>query len=140
MANGTNTAEPTLEEIKANRAAWVAKLRSGDLPQTTGALHRTVTTVASGPVGYCCIGVACEVAIERGYTVERSTARASAPNLESFNDELGVAPDIVATVFGIDIWLNHTDTVESELINMNDQEYKSFAEIADFIEALPLPE
>jgi hypothetical protein len=41
---------------------WVAALRSGKYDQTTGALR--------DGVGYCCLGVLCEVAIEAGVPVQ----------------------------------------------------------------------
>lgn len=44
----------TAEEIKQHRAEWVAALRSGKYKQTQGNLH--------DDVGYCCLGVACELA------------------------------------------------------------------------------
>lgn len=46
-------------------------LRSGDWPQTRGVLHRIKSIYASSPVGFCCLGVACEVAIKQGLALER---------------------------------------------------------------------
>ncbi|HET6917238.1 MAG TPA: hypothetical protein VFH56_14185 [Acidimicrobiales bacterium] len=44
----------TREEILQHRAEWVAALRSGKYPQTKGRLR--------APEGYCCLGVATELA------------------------------------------------------------------------------
>jgi len=44
---------------------WVEVLKTTDLPQTKGMLHRTVPK-EDNPVGYCCLGVAAKMAVERG--------------------------------------------------------------------------
>lgn len=59
---------PNKERIKL----WVDALRSGKYKQTVGQLRNlnpelTVNGKAR-PVGYCCLGVACEVAIDNGIT------------------------------------------------------------------------
>ena len=40
------------------KAAWLAALRSGEYEQTTDSLRR--------PEGFCCLGVACDVAMKMG--------------------------------------------------------------------------
>ncbi len=47
------------------RAAWVAALRSGKYKQT-----KHVLKSLNGVPSYCCLGVACEVAIEAGLDLE----------------------------------------------------------------------
>lgn len=44
---------------------WIAKLRSGEYTQTNGFLQNTVDRL-DRPVGYCCLGVLCEIAVEDG--------------------------------------------------------------------------
>ena len=43
------------------KKAWVAELRSGKLPQTTGHLHKVKAEYPSRKTGYCCLGVLCSV-------------------------------------------------------------------------------
>jgi len=43
---------------------WVAALRSGEYPQTMGALQRTVESYR--PVGFCCLGVLTDLAAKAG--------------------------------------------------------------------------
>lgn len=96
---------------------WVNALRSGRYPQEAGRLQN---------LGYCCLGVACEVA--RQHNVE-------------------VKLDKEGRIWGITLadqpavmqWLSIRDpkglTDSGTLISLNDQYNKPFDEIADFIEA-----
>lgn len=57
----------TAKEIELNRRAWIRALESGKYKQGRGALHRRGR--------HCCLGVACEVLLNRGVpmeTVERN--------------------------------------------------------------------
>jgi hypothetical protein len=47
---------------------WVEALESGEYPQTTGRLQRTGPGYSDQPIGYCCLGVLCEIAAENGIT------------------------------------------------------------------------
>lgn len=49
---------------------WAAKLESGEYPQTTGTLRRRTADPGTPPVGLCCLGVLCELAIEEGLDIE----------------------------------------------------------------------
>lgn len=53
----------TKSEIERNIAAWLAALRSGKYKQVFGAL--------ADADGFCCLGVACEVLIDRGYDLRK---------------------------------------------------------------------
>lgn len=50
---------------------WVDALRSGQYEQVQGALRKEhdefLSDTPQGPVGYCCLGVACEIAVSHGY-------------------------------------------------------------------------
>jgi len=59
------TTTPNKDRIRK----FVAALRSGEYPQTIGALQRTSDRV--GPIGFCCLGVACEVAIQDGLELQK---------------------------------------------------------------------
>jgi hypothetical protein len=50
---------------RENISKWVDALRSGRYEQTTGRL--------ANQEGYCCLGVACEVAIDSGVKLSRDT-------------------------------------------------------------------
>jgi hypothetical protein len=55
--------KPTPKQL-ANRATWLAALRSGEYAQTTRVLHRPA--VKDEPDRYCCLGVGAECAgVER---------------------------------------------------------------------------
>lgn len=45
--------------------SWVEALESGKYKQTAGALHR-VEPSDDSPVGYCCLGVLCDLAAKKG--------------------------------------------------------------------------
>lgn len=53
---------------KANMRLVVAALRSGKYPQGTGMLKQV--TPDGTALGYCCMGVMCEVAMEHGVAIE----------------------------------------------------------------------
>ena len=99
---------------------WVEALRSGKYKQETGALH-----IAGG---YCCLGVLCEVLTEKGKLsrsgnwYELDTQEEGTLTMES-----SLAYPLLKMI-GIDAEL------ESRLIAMNDDEERTFPEIAAFIE------
>ena len=75
---------------------WVAALRSGKYKQGKEAL----TTTA----GYCCLGVACELALEAGVRmdVEFKEAKHDADYGEwSYDGQTGMLPEAVANWLGI---------------------------------------
>lgn len=109
---------------KAVVEAWLSGLRSGKYKQVNGSVNNGVYNylglndtyiMRKAPDAFCCIGVG---AVCNGMNVEdmRITNHASAF-----------------------IGLKDCSAWETELIGMNDQENKSFAEIADWIEANILP-
>lgn len=46
---------------KELKAEWVAALEGGHYPQTRGLMNRTKASELDGPVGFCCLGVLCDV-------------------------------------------------------------------------------
>ncbi len=105
--------ELTLEQMKANRKAWVEALRSGKYQQTTGTL--------TDQEGYCCLGVACLVAGKSDSDIE------SEGTLNRLND--------VRAFYGLRG--SDGDFDGSSLVWLNDDAQKSFAEIAAVIESEP---
>ena len=108
---------------------WVAALRSGDYPQTRFALNRTKSH-DEAPVGFCCLGVLCEVAglpKEADYDNEFFVTYLM---LDSNGEQTECAATLSteqAKIFGI-------EEVAPKLMDMNDSVGKNFDEIADWIE------
>jgi len=124
---------------KENIRKWVTALRSGEYQQ----VKRHLSLNGS----YCCLGVACELAIANGVGVKRTAVasiRADGDDDTYVNYDGGMSymPNSVRKWLGIDCG----DPVLTEKIDesgfkspvtasdMNDREDKTFAEIADAIE------
>lgn len=98
---------------------WVAALRSGEYKQTDKYLHHPQEE------SFCCLGVLCAVvAGDRSYTAVQKVASKDGfyrfTNGSLYNDEL------LDSVGAVDM--------AYDLMRMNDQEGKTFPEIADYIE------
>jgi hypothetical protein len=130
---------------------WVKALRSGKFFQATGAL--------STGGGYCCLGVLCEIAVEKGVVTKKPSI--DRPGLQHYGDpkwgSASVLPKAVKAWSGIDDQLgliDHRAVSEDELrsrpasarvraqkrlmgllslAELNDNGF-TFAEIADIIE------
>ena len=107
------------------RKEWAKDLRSGEYQQITGQLRE-------GDNGRCCLGVACD-------TYKRLTGKGE------WDEDIFVAekdsycsaelPDIVMTFFGFSKSDPELDYGQ-QATTLNDQQGKTFAEIADLIEKL----
>jgi len=101
---------------------WTNALRSGEYKQIRSKLGLE-------GVGYCCLGVACEVAIQKGLAIERGVSVNGGINFG------GSDCDLTATVmewYGFD-----NETVELEdtsALDLNDTEEYTFSQIADEVE------
>jgi hypothetical protein len=84
------------------RDEWVRRLRSGDYDQGTGGLRRLVDgATADGPARYCCLGVLCEVARERGLVALEGTSTYRSVALPHEGGYGGVLPPTVARWAGL---------------------------------------
>ena len=101
------------------RSDWTAALRSGQYNQGLGHLMTKQGT-------YCCLGVACAVAKE-GLTREETLRLGTGVGDRHISD---IVPGILQT-------LDIDEDIINTCIEMNDTERKTFAEIADYIDALP---
>lgn len=103
---------------KELRDAWVAALRSGEYEQTTETLE------SDG--AYCCLGVLCVVA--------KIDIPPDANDLDynDEGDEQGIY-DLRALRDDCGLGTGH-DSPQIKLITMNDEDGKTFPEIADWIE------
>lgn len=116
------------------KAQWVAALRSGEYEQAHGYLK---VVDEGGGVGYCCLGVLCELmpGVER--TI-KTRAGSSIPGY--FGDHSYLPPEVRewAGLAQADPLVSVSLGEESRrfrLSDLNDEEQYSFAEIADVIEA-----
>jgi hypothetical protein len=104
----------TPQLIGPNQRAWLDALRSGAYPKGRGHLFDGQS--------YCVLGVACIAAGEK-----------FVPYYENFSC-LGNVACLPSKVVS---WLDIRPYVELQLISLNDTNGKTFAEIADTIEANP---
>jgi len=116
----------------------VAALRSGEFVQTQSQLGR-VDPAGVEPDKFCCLGVACEVAIRNGLDLDREVSSNDPTVLryDGISDEL---PARVQEWYGIDG--SNPVLVEENIVNdevtcieANDDEGLNFAEIADLMES-----
>lgn len=108
----------TQQKLGPNQQAWVDALRSGNFKQITGALQ--------DDGGYCCLGVACEVAGKNGVDIRRYAT-----------GEIW-GGDLYGQKYVMD-WLQIREgrgyiDEERNLVRYNDVEGLSFTKIADIIE------
>lgn len=104
--------------------AWVKALRSGKYQQRKQYLNRDGK--------FCCVGVACEVAIAHGVPIEKRTESGSYENIVRYDSMCGSAPHHLGLVLRGINW--------GQLYDMNDFEERSFDQIADFIEKTYIPQ
>jgi len=124
-----------------NMRKWMEALRSGEYQQC----QRRLAIVN---VGYCCLGVACEVAIKAGVSIEvREANDSSYLHLKTYDEEVGCLPTTVRRWLGLaeqELYvppeLQHKikspqiPGASTSFITLNDVNGFSFAEIADCIE------
>lgn len=106
------------------KAKWLEDLRSGKYKQTTGTLREYEYRPK-----YCCLGVLAEQVVAKGDAWWEGTTLVTPvdegrPHLR-FTTQLNT---IVTHRVGLD------ERAQSRLVDMNDNEHRSFAEIADWIE------
>lgn len=121
------------------KALWVDRLRNGGLLQGTGSLRRRI----KGEDYYCCLGVLCEIAVEKGVVTRMPPSYVS--GILTYDGEEDFLPLSVRQAAGLDspnpFVPNHEgisttgDYVPERLTLswLNDTGY-TFSEIADIIE------
>lgn len=118
--------------LNENAKKWVRALRSGIFQQGQNYLRQENFEDNTKPDGFCCLGVACELAILDGVNVHRRKR----DEHYTYNDSSGVLPDPVLEWLGLNSPEGSFDSYANSLTQMNDSG-KSFLEIADFIESNP---
>ena len=115
---------------------WVEALRSGEYEQTKGFLHRLEAN-DDIPVGYCCLGVLCDLAVKAG-VVENDPDGV----VEYFGNEQAVLPRAVEIWAGLDqegklptpIVMGDNEAKAMSLVSLNDSYNYTFEQIADVVE------
>jgi len=118
---------------QVNIRKWVEALRSGEYPQTTNWLAKEGR--------YCCLGVACELAVKDGLPVEVTFNGAIRKPL-SYNGFNQVLPPAVRDWLGLDELDPYAEYEGSrhKLSLLNDDGAFDFNAIADVIESTWLAE
>lgn len=111
--------EPSKKDIKK----WCKALRSGEYDQITGQLENEA--------GYCCLGVACDIFIDK-------------KDLE-LNSKGFIKGGSPSSQKNSPVWLNkisllHSAITRTSLVELNDIEGFTFNEIADCLEAVYIHE
>lgn len=117
------------------KALWLAALRSGDYKQAQGNLAAINTR--EGTIGFCCLGVLCDVAMRNGVDVEARYVPGSHGGLITYNSSVGVLPGAVQDWAGLSV-PNPTlsdGEISTAAAIWNDGYDASFEKIADLIEA-----
>lgn len=99
---------------------WIAALRSGDYLQG----HGRLVAIGKGCVGFCCLGVLCNIATENGYGEWVG---------DHFKDERSVRNSLELSI-EVRKWADMSDKSMQMLIEFNDTRGFSFQQIADYIE------
>lgn len=145
-----------MDEVRQRRLAWVKALESGEFRQTKGQLGLGNTVDG---FSYCCLGVACELAIQAGVKVQRQVVEEKEsgdpfdPDTVVYNGDVTLLPpqqvhewyDMEDNVQLFDVisweidnpgsWLPDLDGVEAreyfvEASELNDANHYTFDQIA----------
>jgi|SRR5688500_2127325 len=109
---------------KENMRLWVAALRSGEYEQGHGALHDHNDK-------FCCLGVACEVALKAGVKMPVTPHG----NYIRYGQEISHLPTVVQEWLGLPVMDPFVAPMVSA-VSANDGHRWSFEQIADSVEAL----
>jgi hypothetical protein len=127
---------------------WLAALRSGEYKQTGGYLTVTASNDDKvNPVGHCCLGVLCDLAVKAGVAVEAierdtwdgiSYKVYSDPDPDIADRSSAILPAVVAEWAGVStspcVLESPEDDFGVDLTDLNDARAWDFAQIADAIE------
>lgn len=135
------------QKQKARIRLWIAALRSGKFLQGTGNLKK----LSEGVLRYCCLGVACEVAVASGLAVDLTEFTSYGPAGRNTGTAVCYRFDSNGATLPLRVmdWFGFTDddpVIEScegytlSAIRANDTKKLPFDLIADLVEAYYLPE
>lgn len=120
-----------------NRKTWAAALRSGKYLQGKNTLHMID---AEGNDRFCCLGVACELAVAAGIIAPAEPldqpARADGSRVLLYDGEGGILPTRVCQWLGLPDPRGLTSySPRASLTALNDEEDWTFEQIAELIDA-----
>ena len=141
---------PTLSEEQQERVrAWIRELRGENGRVWPQGRHGLVTLGPDGePAGFCCLGVACEVAVAGGAPVRWENTPAARryywPGFLGPDSSTTSLPPVVMEWFGFDLSaplvLPQGGVRPPSVIQLNDTAGFTFAQIADRVEQTYLPQ
>lgn len=105
---------------------WVAALRSGEYKQGKQCLNNNNEK-------FCCLGVLCELAIKDGIQLNKENSTFN--GIFEYDSYIGTIQKKVKDWSGIDSCIGEAKDKSFVLTDLNDNENKTFEEIADIIEA-----
>jgi len=115
---------------------WTEALRSGEYSQIAGSLKKVQVEGYEGPIGYCCLGVLCDLAAKEGIVYEVVIAGDYEISTRSYLDPTdsnqlssAVLPNAVTK------WAGLPTNNPWRLTAMNDNG-DAFSDIADYIEKM----
>jgi hypothetical protein len=120
--------------VNKNAQSWLKALRSNAYVQTTGFLHRTTTTPFS-KIGWCCLGVACDVYQKKvgDLTITQNVIPYELDTqIEEFDGQNNVLPEKVRAWLGLRTSSGWSGS--QSLFTLNDLLAWDFYQIAEFIE------
>lgn len=100
--------------------------------------HKQVKNNLSCNGGHCALGVACEMALRAGIVTKTPLTAEEGPDekgLYGYTDKVNRFAYTCYPPEAVGQWLGLDDAQMLNLFVLNDQEGKTFAEIADYIEA-----
>ena len=116
------------------KAKWLEALRSGEYAQAKGALKDDLDPDDPTKVGYCCLGVLCELARQEGGVL--NSVSKSFTGTYNYDGESGLLPYSVQRWSGLNDSSPEYQNEDGEYIWLTDlnDNGKTFAELADIIE------
>lgn len=133
---GLNITEKGGSLLNKNAKKWVKALRSGKYKQTK---YQLCELASKGkPKGFCCLGVACELAIKDGVKLTIGVDE-NDRSIRTYSDRASSLPNVVADWLGLNDDLGGFDLrIEEQdcLAELNDKGL-SFKQIAKVIESEP---
>jgi hypothetical protein len=131
--------------LNENAKTWINALKSGEFKQTRHLLTR-LSSDGSQVVGHCCLGVACELAMRSGVSLQATDIAGSADqgvanaSCRVYNNCKTALPQEVQDWLGLKDRVGSISAIRTNdarsLANMNDFGIP-FSQIADFIKSEP---
>jgi hypothetical protein len=121
--------EENVSELTENQRAWVQALRSGEYKQTKGVLAK-LDEETREPLGFCCLGVACDLAVKAGLSITVNEDGF----VRRFDGSIGSLPPSVQQWLGVTDQSPYWNPDDGGSLAEQNDDGATFAEIADFIE------